>query len=538
MSSRFDRRRRFWGAIALIALAPLAFAGCRGKQDAEPAPDANAVPDEANAPAPPTYSTRMEINTFTQDQITALRAGVQLMQQRAATDPTSWMYQANIHGVPGQGDNCPASTEPTQTAWATCQHGNFFFLAWHRMYVYYFERILRAAIQEATGDPQYQFALPYWNYEDPNNRVLPAAFRLPADASNSLYVAARANRCNNGSQCISAADASDDEAMSLIPFCNCPGGQSSCDGCTAGLTPDETFGGQFTPTPVHFLGQFGELESQPHNVIHNAIGGFSGWMSDPNCAAQDPIFWLHHANIDRLWQVWLNEGGGRENPLGSTAWTTQTFTFFDANGQAVTMTGCDILNMQTQLGYQYDGLQVENVVLCNQSAPAAPPAPSPAAEAPVKPTVLAASQARQFTLGDTPLKVAVPVPGAARERLSTLAESREPGKLRLVIEGLKILRHGAVYQVYLNLPQGQQPDPGSPYFVGNVALFGHAGHDVESARSFDITDEVTDLKAKGEWKGEVQLTFVRSHPEEPSPLAKATDGHVRFSKVSIVTRDR
>jgi tyrosinase len=33
------------------------------------------------------------------------------------------------------------------------------------------------------------------------------------------------------------------------------------------------------------------------------IGG-DGWMSDPDKAALDPIFWLHHANIDRLWAAW------------------------------------------------------------------------------------------------------------------------------------------------------------------------------------------------------------------------------------------
>ena len=24
-------------------------------------------------------------------------------------------------------------------------------------------------------------------------------------------------------------------------------------------------------------------------------------------AGLDPLFWLHHANIDRLWEVWLNQ---------------------------------------------------------------------------------------------------------------------------------------------------------------------------------------------------------------------------------------
>jgi len=213
----------------------------------------------------------------------------ELAQSRPSTDPTSWIYQANIHGVPVAGDNCPASTDPPQPAWSTCQHGSFLFLAWHRMYLYYFERILRAAIQQATGDPNYQFALPYWDY---STHQLPDSFRTPAAPSNPLYVAERRTSCNSpqgSQQCVSDAQGSSAQAMTLFPFCNCPAGQPSCDGCVAGLSPDETFGGEFTPQPEHFLGQFGELELQPHNVIHNRVGGPTGWMSDPDCAARDPI---------------------------------------------------------------------------------------------------------------------------------------------------------------------------------------------------------------------------------------------------------
>lgn len=542
MPSRFIRHWRPWGMALALALVPLALAGCGGGEEEAAPPDANAAEETPATPpaaGTPQY-TRVEINSFTPDQIDALRKGVALMQQRESTDPTSWIYQANIHGVPESGDNCPASTDPMQPAWATCQHGNFFFLAWHRMYVYYFERILRAAIQEATGDPNYQFALPYWNYEDPSNEDLPEPFRVPADASNPLYVAQRSRPCNQPGQCVSPEEASDEQAMALIPFCNCPPGET-CSGCTSGLNPDEVFGGQFTPQPVHFMGDFGELESQPHNVIHNVVGGPFGWMSDPDCAARDAIFWLHHANIDRLWQVWLNQGGNRANPLQSEPWTTQTFTFFDENKQQVTMTACEILNMATQLDYQYDGVPIENVVLCDQqaatatTAETAPPAAAPA------PTVLATSPQRQLTLGNEPLTVSVPAQGQARERIGALAEGGEPGRVRLVVEGLSLLHRGAVYQVYLNLPQGQQPDPKSPYHVGHIALFGHAGHDLQSTRTFDITDEVRELKAKGEWTGDVKLTFVQSRGTQAAVAgaeARRPDAFIRFSRVSVITRER
>jgi hypothetical protein len=41
------------------------------------------------------------------------------------------------------------------------------------------------------------------------------------------------------------------------------------------------------------------LES-PHNWVHNAVGGTMGSSTSP----ADPLFWLHHAFIDKLWADW------------------------------------------------------------------------------------------------------------------------------------------------------------------------------------------------------------------------------------------
>ena len=69
-------------------------------------------------------------------------------------------------------------------------------------------------------------------------------------------------------------------------------------------------------------GTFGALESQPHNGVHVVVRAAAfapngqveqrtrcewGLMTNPDTAALDPIFWLHHANIDRLWNVWLRQ---------------------------------------------------------------------------------------------------------------------------------------------------------------------------------------------------------------------------------------
>ncbi len=48
------------------------------------------------------------------------------------------------------------------------------------------------------------------------------------------------------------------------------------------------------------------LESQPHDEIHwRFIGGNMSQMTSP----EDPIFWLHHAQVDRLWAIWQSSYG-------------------------------------------------------------------------------------------------------------------------------------------------------------------------------------------------------------------------------------
>jgi hypothetical protein len=269
-------------------------------------------------------------------EIASLRRGIRVMQSRPATDPTSWIFQANMHGT------YDVPTTPQQTiAWNQCQHGSFFFFSWHRMYLYYFERILRAASGDST------LTLPYWNYSDPRQRSIPLAYRQPADPSaNPLFTANRAGPMNGGSR-LPAGDVDVTKAFADLIF----------------ETPHSTvdsFGGQTEPQAIQFDTPFGDLETTPHNVVHVDIGGsrqdpcVGGWMTDPHCSAKDPVFFLHHANIDRLWKRWLALGGGRADPTGDQVWMNTIFTFFDETGKAVQKTGKDVLDTVAQLNYCYD----------------------------------------------------------------------------------------------------------------------------------------------------------------------------------------
>jgi len=120
-----------------------------------------------------TVRIRQNLANASATLIASFRKGVAAMQARPVSNPRSWQYWANVHGTPG-----PQNAAGT---WKQCQHGSFFFLPWHRMYLFYFEKVLRAA----SGDPN--FTLPYWRWT--SQRAMPLPFRSPANATNKLFVA-------------------------------------------------------------------------------------------------------------------------------------------------------------------------------------------------------------------------------------------------------------------------------------------------------------------------------------------------------------
>ncbi|EWC44962.1 hypothetical protein DRE_01021 [Drechslerella stenobrocha 248] len=64
-----------------------------------------------------------------------------------------------------------------------------------------------------------------------------------------------------------------------------------------------------------------------HNAIGGPIGGPTGHMADISLAAFDPIFWLHHTNIDRLFALWQGI-----NPTGYNISGTSSFGTFTLAG--------------------------------------------------------------------------------------------------------------------------------------------------------------------------------------------------------------
>lgn len=450
------------------------------------------------------------------DPITlAFANAIKVLQTRPLTEPTSWEYLSAVHGRSG-----PALPG---TVWNECQHGSWYFLPWHRMYLYYFERIVRAEVVR-QGGPDY-WALPFWDYSNPAHAALPPAFRqatMPDGSANPLFVTERVPAANAGGQLPPSVTSADD-ALAFTGYMP---------------PPAPGFGGGIT-TPSHFFMAHGQLEFTPHNDVHAVI---NGWMGDADLAALDPLFWLHHCNIDRLWAVWLAQGGGRVNP-SDTLWLNQTFVFHDENGAQANRPVSDFLDT-AQVGYTYEGIPAPGAaeeVSAARGRGADPAMPDP--------EMVGASE-QPVVLTGTRASVDVSIDRRAVEaRARDRADAAGPQHIYLNLEDIEAERAPAVaYEVYI------AADPASteaPRYIGNVSFFGiehYSRTDLDDdvphgfRRTFDITGRVEEMRAESAWNEERVVVSFRPVGMLPPPDAAAEDTAesravgaqpVRIGRVSI-----
>ena len=206
-----------------------------------------------------------------------------------------------------------AATDATKpTSWAywvnihlgSCPHMVPYFLAWHRGYIYCFEQQLKTV----SGDSS--LTLPYWDYY--SYPTMPSEFTDPS-SNNPLYVSGRANSNVYA-------------ALTLAPF-------------AANVINFQR------GTSNSYEAAF---ESAPHNPVHNIIGG---WMADMQ-SPTDPIFFLHHANVDRLWDAWARQPQ-TTMPSPTNSYWSGSFTY--ATG--LTMKKSKTY-MPSLLNYQYSNQNV------------------------------------------------------------------------------------------------------------------------------------------------------------------------------------
>ena len=255
-----------------------------------------------------------------------LREFVKMMKDPAHNGQlVNWISFADVHGTRSGGFNL-------------CPHGNWYFLPWHRGYL----RMYEVAVRTMTGNKD--FALPYWDWT--TDRQIPRSFsdRLFNNKRNPLFVPDRNMGPNQGlPDNIVGEERVMDEIYKETSFelfgSSRPRGQNN-----------------LSPTWIRSRGNSSRLEATPHDNIHAIVGGpFMGRST----SAQDPIFLMHHCNIDRIWSLWNSLGrSNTPDPL----WLDMQFTdhFIAPNGEKYSHVVSNLQDV-VPLGYTYGHKEVETI---------------------------------------------------------------------------------------------------------------------------------------------------------------------------------
>jgi tyrosinase len=236
-------------------------------------------------------------------------------------DNRSWLAQAKIHAD-------------------YCHHGEVEFLHWHRHYIRFFEKICASF----SGNPD--FALPYWNWSKNSGRLPIPFFDRP-----ELNV----EHWNDPGKYVGKAWGPIDTI-----------GRRGLDK-THGLLDDPVRGGNFTLAKINGIKQLPTidlfhpaLEGSPHNNAHVITGATKtgkGGHIGSGLSPLDPIFWLHHCMVDRVWAEWQ-----RSRHVTPDPGTDYSGQFFEADGTPAKATSTGAMDIAT-LNYTYDIFQTTQATL-------------------------------------------------------------------------------------------------------------------------------------------------------------------------------
>ncbi|MCH8150178.1 MAG: tyrosinase family protein, partial [Planctomycetes bacterium] len=182
-------------------------------------------------------------------------------------------------------------------------HGSPAFLPWHREYLKRLEQALQAVDPRVT--------IPYWNWGLGPLSETTALFQDdrmgPMGSITSGYFAELPSAFNPLGWPVRPD-------LRQFPVGGTALRRNSTLNTGPGWPTATTVGNTLAQSAFHLFRP--SLEHSPHhNRIHGRVGGDMGQMTSPN----DPIFFLHHCQVDRLWAKWQQDhpGSANYNPLAA-----------------------------------------------------------------------------------------------------------------------------------------------------------------------------------------------------------------------------
>ncbi|RKP19196.1 Di-copper centre-containing protein [Rozella allomycis CSF55] len=207
---------------------------------------------------------RKEIRDMTNAELEALKNAINVMRSTSTGNRTETIYDyiVKVHL-----DYVPIAHNTPQ------------FLPWHRLYVLYVEDILRQIDPTVT--------IPYWDWGVDAARPL-----------NSVVFSDKYFNIRPGPQ-------GDCSFRVIYPRVHCVVRNYNANNFTTFIN-SETLQSIASDTEGDY-GSFREtIEFIPHAVVHSGVGGVNGDMTSM-MSPNDPIFWLHHSMIDKIWADWQEQ---------------------------------------------------------------------------------------------------------------------------------------------------------------------------------------------------------------------------------------
>ena len=396
-------------------------------------------------------------------ELEKFKEAVKAFKARTVAGMSAWDFNAQAHRIYCSRD-------------AMEVHGTWWFMPWHRAYLHATERNLQIALNDPT------VALPYWHW--PITPGVPVSYR-------------------SGSLSHERFGESDPLSPALLDLTGMAA--PSYRGRVSGdVLVEMAFGGNSaTPNPKTRAA----IEGTPHGVVHNAVGSFlknangqpvdrdgnvvpfnqriPGDLAILTRAAHDPLFFAHHGNIDRLWEIWrspADSAHAKSEPWDMQAFLEPPFPFNFLDLKATDNAPYQVKVAQARdtrgLGYRY-------------AVPGEDAQPMLGPEA-----VLAGGPRREpdsDILGTRTLKSSVPVsmPATSEGAAGATAGSR---RYILSLNGLVVDGAGVTAAVYLTTKDTATFQPSDGVYAGILSAVASGLGPTKENLAMDVTEAMTRLQ--------------------------------------------
>jgi tyrosinase len=378
-------------------------------------------------------------------------SAVARLKQLPSSDPRNWTNLAAVHNK-------------------FCPHSNWWFLPWHRAYIHYFE----LTCQDVLGDSS--FRLPYWDWS--RYPRIPGPF---LDTHSTLWDGTRSNGGNIDYP---------SEVVGIDVVQKVVGSGNWINVFSAATKTD-----QQREDPGAGL-----LEGTPHNSVHSITEGDMGSFMSP----LDPIFWLHHCNVDRIWASW-SRILEHKAPADSLWKNHKLAQFYDPASKKQVSPIADDTTNEAKYGASYDQYEAasDQAVLLTQALHDSLASITTEGATTMRRFSMAALQKPQANgVAKFSAAIAPELSPALQRAIKPASNGQRNADLTLIIEGVTPpSAPGIAMRVFLNCKNPSLNTPlNDATYAGTLAFFGDhhgSGHGNGLTFALDVTRTLSKTFAGG-----------------------------------------